>query len=164
MTERTLVLLRHTKAEHTFGVSDADRGLTDRGKADARAAGRWLADQGLLPDLVLCSPSRRTKETWQGVRRDLGRDAAVVYDERLYEGGTTRIIEAIKETKPEVQTLLVVAHNPTISAVSSILNGGDRGDGDLRTGGLAVHRVAGAWADCGPHTAPLTASHTARGQ
>jgi phosphohistidine phosphatase len=162
MTDRTLVLLRHTKAEHTFGVPDPDRSLTQRGKADARAAGNWLAGQGLTPALVLCSPSRRTKETWQGVRSGLGQDATVVYDARLYDLGTSGLIQAINETGVDVPTLLVIGHNPTISAVSSILNGGDD-DEDLRTGGLAVHMVSGSWADCGPGSAPLTGSHTARG-
>src|SRR2546429_172951 len=111
MTQRTLVLLRHAKAEHTFGVADPERSLTARGRADARAAGGWLAGHGILPDLVLCSPSTRTRETWEEVRRGLGQDAAAVYDPRLYDGGSREIIEAIQGTEPGVQTLLVVGHN-----------------------------------------------------
>src|SRR5688572_15681351 len=42
---RLLVLMRHAKAE-AWGQSDFDRRLTERGRADAEAAGRWLAERG----------------------------------------------------------------------------------------------------------------------
>ena len=66
---RTLVLLRHAKAEAagSDAPDDAERPLTARGHADAAAAGAWLARHGLLPDVVICSPARRTRQTWHGV-------------------------------------------------------------------------------------------------
>jgi phosphohistidine phosphatase len=163
MTERTLVLLRHAKAEHTFGVADMERRLTARGRADARAAGKWLAHEGIVPDLVLCSPSRRTRETWKEVQRALGHDAEALFEPGLYGGGPAEIVEAIRAAEPSVRTLLVIGHNPTISMVSTALDPDAPWDDGLRTGGLAVHRVAGPWSDCGPREAPLTAAHTARG-
>jgi phosphohistidine phosphatase len=68
VTVRTLVILRHAKATPYRGDdSDVDRPLTARGRADATAAGHWLAAHDLRPDLVLCSPARRTRETWAAV-------------------------------------------------------------------------------------------------
>src|SRR2546423_12767472 len=67
MSERTLVILRHAKAERPAGTADEDRPLTQRGHADSAAAGAWLAARGDRPDLVLCSPSKRTRQTWRGV-------------------------------------------------------------------------------------------------
>ncbi|XTZ13535.1 SixA phosphatase family protein [Micromonospora echinospora] len=64
-TARTLVLLRHGKAERPEGITDRERALTERGHADAAAAGAWLARHGFLPDVVVCSPARRTRQTWQ---------------------------------------------------------------------------------------------------
>ena len=66
MSERTLVILRHAKAERPAELADADRPLTQRGHADAAAAGAWLAARGYRPDLVLCSPAKRTRQTWPG--------------------------------------------------------------------------------------------------
>src|SRR3546814_17061037 len=61
---RELILLRHAHAEPpATGQSDLDRPLSAEGNAEAEAAGRWLQEQRLVPDLVLCSPSRRTRET-----------------------------------------------------------------------------------------------------
>src|SRR3546814_9831656 len=60
---RELILLRHAHAEPpATGQSDLDRPLSAEGNAEAEAAGRWLQEQRLAPDLVLCSPSRRTRE------------------------------------------------------------------------------------------------------
>src|SRR5690349_14409747 len=67
MTVRPLVLLRHAKAEAPGQLPGFERGVTAEGESDADAAGSWLADEHLRPDLVLCSSARRTRQTWQGV-------------------------------------------------------------------------------------------------
>src|SRR5690606_21935701 len=85
MTVRTLVLLRHAKAERPPGVADADRPLSPRGHADAHAAGAWLKPR-FQPDLILCSPSKRTRQTWQAVASVLGAAPRVRYERRLYQG------------------------------------------------------------------------------
>jgi phosphohistidine phosphatase len=162
MTERVLVLLRHAKAEHPAGVADVDRRLTPRGHADSGAAGAWLAGQGLVPDLVLCSPSRRTRGTWHGVKLALGADIEPVFDPRLYDGGVAEALELLAETSPDRGTVLVIGHNPTVSALAALLDPGDGPPDGLRTCGLAVHRVDSAWMALGPDGAPLVSAHTAR--
>lgn len=165
MTERTLVLLRHAKAANPERMSDSDRPLTARGHADAAAAGAWLLARGLHPARVLCSPSRRTRETWHSVRVALG-DAAngaeVVMEPALYDSGAATALDLIRATAPTVDVLVVVGHNPTVSMISTMLHPGTDVEDGLRTAGLALHSVDGDWADCGPGSAPLTASHTAR--
>jgi phosphohistidine phosphatase len=166
MTERTLILLRHAKAANPAQVADRDRPLTARGHADAAAAGAWLRARGLNPALVLCSPSRRTRETWHGVQVALGEEAdttGVDYEPALYESGARTILGLIQETGSDVDVLMLVGHNPTVSVLSAMLDPGPDTDADLRTAGLAVHRVDGTWTDCVPDSAPRTATHTARG-
>ncbi|WP_434742325.1 SixA phosphatase family protein [Micromonospora sp. SH-82] len=74
---RTLVLLRHAKAE-TPGeeILDVDRPLVARGRAAAVAVGTWLDRYGLRPDVVLCSPALRTRQTWAGVADGLTRQTS----------------------------------------------------------------------------------------
>jgi phosphohistidine phosphatase len=166
MTDRTLVLLRHAKAEHTPGVPDADRRLTRRGHEDAQAAGAWLAAQRLLPDLVVASPSRRTRETWHAVATALGADAtgvSAVYEPRLYTASDGEdLLTVVQETGDDVGVVLLIGHNPTMSELSALLDPAGGPDEGLRTAGLAVHRLAGAWSGCGAADAPMTATHTAR--
>jgi phosphohistidine phosphatase len=162
MTTRTLVLLRHAKAERPEGYAkDIDRPLSARGRVDAAVAGRWLEANGLVPDQVLCSPSVRTRQTWQHTA--LVGEIFVAYEQSLYFGGAAEAIELIQETAVTVSTLLVIGHNPTMSIVSARLDPhGVTGDG-LRTAGLAVHRFEGGWVDLEPGKTPRTAEHTARG-
>jgi phosphohistidine phosphatase len=163
MSDRTLVLLRHAKAEHTPGVRDPDRRLTRRGHDDSAAAGAWLAAQGLVPDLVVCSPSRRTRETWRAVARALGAEAATTEDQRIYNADDGEdLLEVVTETDDSVRVLLMVGHNPTMSELAELLDPGGGPEDGLRTAGIAVHDVPGGWSACGPGTAPLRQAHTAR--
>lgn len=160
---RTLVLLRHAKAEPASGWSDVDRRLTPRGRADAGAAGAWLSTHGLRPDLVICSPARRTRQTWHGVALALppGR-REVRYERSLYDGSARDLLRAIATTPDEVRTVLLIGHNPAVSELSALLDpaGATADSGGLRTCGLAVHEVAGSWAEC--DRASQATAHTAR--
>ncbi|MFW8211369.1 SixA phosphatase family protein, partial [Klebsiella pneumoniae] len=70
---RELILLRHAHAEPaTPGQADLDRPLSPVGLAEAEAAGKWLKENKLLPDCVLCSPARRTRETLEAVLATIG--------------------------------------------------------------------------------------------
>ncbi|HEX8630674.1 MAG TPA: histidine phosphatase family protein [Catenuloplanes sp.] len=171
MTGRILVLLRHAKADRPNDVGDFDRPLTARGHADASAAGAWLTRRALVPDLVLCSAAKRARQTWHGVAVAMAEAAAagggptVRYERPLYEGGPQDLLEEVRQLADEIHTVLVVGHNPTMSQVSTLLDGRPGvGDADgLRTSGLAVHRFDGPWKGCGPGAAELTEAHTARG-
>jgi phosphohistidine phosphatase len=171
MTVRTLVLLRHAKTETPGDGPDFERKLTKRGAADADAAGSWLADHGLWPDLVICSPAIRTRQTWHGVAVALaqagpdGSAPEVHYEQRLYDGGRTEVIDLLRAVPEGVATVVVIGHNPTMSDVSALLrpDGDDPGVEGLKTAGLAVHRGDGPWSETEPGGMALVATHTARG-
>lgn len=169
VTERSLVLLRHAKAEPAAGTPDIDRRLTSRGHADAAAAGAWLGSQGHRPGLVICSPARRTRQTWHAVALAAefppggGATAPTVrYEPSVYGGSAAELLGLIRAVPDEVSSVLLIGHNPTISQLSVLLDPDAGVDSDgLRTSGIAVHKVSGPWAGCGRAT--LAASHTARG-
>ncbi|OJF13021.1 SixA phosphatase family protein [Couchioplanes caeruleus] len=169
MTARTLVLMRHSKAEHPGELTDFERQLTDRGRRDAGAAGAWLAAEGLRPGLVLCSSATRTRQTWHGVAVALGRDDTspapeVRYEDGLYDGGRTEMIDLLRAVPDSIGTVLVVAHNPTVSDVSILLADGTTSLREgLATSGVAVHRAGGWWSTTEPGSMPLVTTHTARG-
>ena len=172
MTARNLVLLRHAKAETPGEVSDFDRRLTTTGEIDADAAGAWLADQRLHPDLVFCSSAVRTRQTWQGVSIALAQARAgggapeVRYEDRLYSGGRTEVFDLVRTVPDTIRTVLVIGHNPTMSEVSTLLVPDEQYDGAevvLKTCGLAVHRTDGPWSGAEPGSMRLIERHTARG-
>jgi phosphohistidine phosphatase len=159
----TLVILRHAKAERPTGGPDHERPLTERGHADAGAAGSWLSAQGYRPDLVICSPARRTRQTWHGVAMTLKQDTAplVRYEPVVYEGDANEILALLRGIDPAMHTVLLVGHNPTVSTISALLGGSSVDSDGLRTTGLAIHDVP-AWSDLRAGTAPAKQTHTAR--
>jgi phosphohistidine phosphatase len=171
MTTRTLVLLRHARAETPGDRRDIERRLTTVGETDADAAGFWLADEGLRPGLVLCSPAVRTRQTWHGIAVALAQadpDAAapeVHYELGLYTGGRTEVVDLLRAVPDETKIVLVIGHNPTMSDISILLRPYDANaefDG-LKTSGMAVHRSKGSWSEVEPGSMPLIERHTARG-
>ncbi|WP_239312895.1 SixA phosphatase family protein [Plantactinospora mayteni] len=183
-----MVLLRHAKAERPTTAPDADRPLTARGHADAAAAGAWLGHGGYLPTVVLCSPAKRTRQTWHDVAlgmaapptRPLGVPAgqagsapagppaggavpAVRYDQRIYHGYATDLLELVRDTDPQAGTLLLIGHNPSISELSTLLDPVHADPEGLRTSGIVIHRIAGEWADVTAQAGPIVKWHTARG-
>ncbi|BCL14955.1 SixA phosphatase family protein [Micromonospora sagamiensis] len=179
VTEHTLVLLRHGKAATPEGdVADRDRALTVRGQADAAAAGAWLARHGFRPDVVVCSPARRTRQTWQAVESGMagvpaeggmtgapdGSDRAprVRHEPTVYAADTADLLDLLRAVEPDAGTVLLVGHNPGISLLSIALDRAGADREGLRTSGVVVHRVTGAWADLGTVPAPVIERHTAR--
>ena len=150
---KTLLLLRHAKAG--IGTPDRDRGLTGRGRRQSAAAGRYLAVEGLLPDFVLCSDARRTRETLDGL--SLGEGQAVQFAPELYDGDVPELLALLRGIEDDsVSRVLVIGHNPTISdAGRSLAREGDpaalsRLGLGMPTSGLAVLKFeAAGWRGIG---------------
>jgi phosphohistidine phosphatase len=139
-----LVVMRHAKTGELPGGPDFDRALTERGHRDAAAAGRWLRDGGLAPDAVLCSPARRTRQTWLAVQAELGREVSCDFDETLYSARTAAIAEIIAATAPAVTTLLCVGHNPAMAELAAQATGEPL---EFPTSAIAVAVLPRPWAD-----------------
>lgn len=160
-TPRRLVLLRHAKADWPE-VPDHERPLADRGRREAPAAGRWLADQGILPDLVLCSTATRTRETWKLLAPELPHRPPTRYEDRVYEASPGELIALVNQVEDEARDVLLIGHNPAVHATADILAGG--GDPQARAGlaggfppaALAVLTLDGGWSGAEPGSATLT--------
>ncbi|MCL2551638.1 MAG: histidine phosphatase family protein [Actinomycetia bacterium] len=147
---RTVVLLRHAKADWPQ-VPDHERPLADRGRLDAPSAGRRFADDGISPDLALCSTAARTRETWKLVAHELPHRPKTVYEERLYDASLGDLLALLSETPDDVSSLLLVGHNPGMHALADALAGSAEGDTLARmtrgfpTAAFAVITFDGSW-------------------
>src|SRR5258705_1284809 len=115
---RTLVLLRHAKSDYPPGVADHERPLAPRGEREAVLACDWLRAHAPAVDAVLCSTATRTRETLARTRID----APVNYVDRLYDATPGTVIEEINTVEsrfgPDVEILLVIGHERTMSSVA----------------------------------------------
>lgn len=157
--QRTLLLMRHAKSDYPPGVADHDRPLAPRGIREAGLAGDWLRANVPAIDAVLCSTATRTRQTLANTR--IG--APVRYSDRLYGATPGTMIEEINTVGEEVETLLVVGHEPTMSAVALGLAGSgtdtaaaERISVKFPTSAIAVLTVTSGWGDLELGNAQLT--------
>jgi phosphohistidine phosphatase len=164
--QHTLVLMRHAKSAYPPGVADHERPLAPRGIREARLAGDWLRANVPAVDGVLCSTATRTRQTLA----ETGIDAPVRYSERLYGAAAGTMIDEINEVADSLYTVLVLGHEPTMSAVAIGLAGRDGSDGTAvqrisekyPTSAIAVLTVTGDWKSIELGTAALIEFHVPR--
>lgn len=109
---KELILLRHAKSSWADeNAADFDRKLAPRGRKAAGAIGAWLVESGFVPDVILSSSARRTRETVAGLGA-IAEAAEVVYDDALYLAEPEAILQRIAKLRGAVARVLVVGHNP----------------------------------------------------
>ena len=135
---RELILLRHAHAEPAVsGQADLDRPLSPVGLAEAEAAGKWLKENNLLPDCVLCSPSRRTRETLEAMMTAIGYVEKRLED-RIYEA-TPGTLAALVDERRDLDRVLIVGHNPGLEQLVALMTDGTSSDyRGMPPGGVAV--------------------------
>ncbi|MFB7666213.1 histidine phosphatase family protein [Kitasatospora sp. NPDC056138] len=156
-----LLVLRHGKSAWPADVPDGDRPLAPRGRRNAAEVGDRLCALGLLPDLVLCSPARRTRETWELVAARWAAAPATEYDGRLYGAQAGELADVLRAVPAAAHTVLLVGHQPAVQELTSVLAGSAVGDSLERvrekfpTCALAVLELDAPWARLAPGAALL---------
>ncbi|MFD1506789.1 phosphohistidine phosphatase [Georgenia yuyongxinii] len=157
---RTLVLLRHAKAEPEGDLGDAMRPLAGKGRKQATALGPQLADLVGPVDVALVSSALRATETYKLVAAGMKVRAQQVVGE-IYEGGPRTVLGLLQDVDEAAATVLVVGHEPTISGLASLLH--DARDDLARqvslgvpTATACVLQVPGTWQELDRSTAHLS--------
>jgi len=138
---RRLLLLRHAKSDWPDGFEDALRPLTERGRSDAPAMGKAIVRAGIVPDLALVSTAVRTRQTWELLAPQLGKEVPFREESRLYGAPESVLLEFARKTPDEIHTLLLCAHNPGIERLARSF--AKSGDAD------AIRRVENKYPTCG---------------
>ena len=123
-----LYLLRHASYDHRSGESDHERALDEQGTREAVRVGEHLRDLGARAQRVLCSSSRRALETWSGLSSVWPVEVEVVVSDRLYLATPGEMLEILRELPADVETALVIAHNPGTQDLATALAGEGPGD------------------------------------
>lgn len=144
-----LYFLRHGKAwsRADWHKDDDLRPLTDAGEAVVRAEGRAMKAMGLAPDVIVTSPLARARRTAEIVAEELGMSDRLVEERRLAHGFDAGRLAEIVEGQAEAASLMLVGHEPDLSATVAALIGGGRVD--FKKGGLARVDVKGPQLDGG---------------
>jgi phosphohistidine phosphatase len=165
MPMRQLLLLRHAKSSwDDKTLPDRDRPLNSRGRRAAAAMRVAMRDLGLLPDMVMLSPSRRTSDTLEALEPW---DEAPLIEpmEGLYLATAAQLLELLHAVPETVRSVMLIGHNPGLHDLAVRLvgprgaawQGQDEAAGravehlaaGYPTGALAEFGVAGPWSQLG---------------
>ncbi len=164
-----LCLMRHAKAVPQGTVDeDRARALAPRGERAARVVADWMARQGLLPDLALCSSADRTRQTLEAMLPALGAGPALSYEDGLYLAAPGALLDRLRKVAAKYRTVLLIGHNPGLHELAMGLAGGDTGKlvrrlrENMPTAALACFDCAGGWATLGRDDTRLALYVTAK--
>lgn len=109
-----LLIMRHAKSDWSNDFeADFDRPLNRRGEQAAPRVGRWLQEQRLIPDHVLCSPAKRARQTAERVCGEIGFALSDIrWEPRIYEAGVDDLLMALAACPQDAQRVLLIGHNP----------------------------------------------------
>lgn len=121
---KKLLLVRHASSDYAgLGVKDIDRMLNDRGIQQAHTMAAYVKDKGIRPDIVLASPAKRTHKTALFFVDSLGiGENKINLLNDIYEAEPETLLDIIHKTPNEIETLMIVGHNPSIALLSSFLS------------------------------------------
>ncbi|MEM7565769.1 MAG: histidine phosphatase family protein [Pseudomonadota bacterium] len=113
-----LLLLRHAKSSWDQPEPDHARPLNARGRRDAPVMARRLHGLGFAPARVLCSPARRTRETYEGMAPHWPLPPPVFLS-TLYETGADALSAVLAEFGSS--GTLLIGHNPGLQDLTARL-------------------------------------------
>ncbi len=121
---KTIFLLRHAKAvPGDAATRDFDRALSRRGTEDALRVGEIIKKRNIEPQLVLCSPAMRTKQTIELAIQSSKLKVEAQFNEQIYDASLNDLLNVIELVDKEVNRLLLVGHNPGIEELLRFLTG-----------------------------------------
>ena len=156
---RQLLLMRHAKSSwDDAALPDRDRPLNARGRKAAATMRTAIQELGLLPDMILVSPARRTMQTLQALE-PWDETPLIEPTDSLYLANPTQILAVLHGVPETVRSVMVLGHNPGLHDLALALRGASqesrhqRGTAELAlsegfpTAALAEFTITGAWWD-----------------
>lgn len=121
---KELFLIRHAKSDWSFDLTDIDRPLNSRGNKDAPEMAKRLSTYGTIPQLIITSNAKRTKETAGYFMEELDLAAnKLMEDPHIYEAHYETLLLVINQLDNQYDRIAIIGHNPGMSVISSYLSG-----------------------------------------
>jgi phosphohistidine phosphatase len=134
---KTLLVLRHAKAQPDAPKGDRKRNLTKRGRRDAAAMAAQIAATLGRPDAIVTSDAARARETADAVAAATGFDTPVTLAPAIYAADLDTLVAVVRGLPDAADSVVLVGHNPGFEALTAALDGVDEDDIRLPTAGLA---------------------------
>ncbi len=121
---KTLSIMRHALAGNGgFQTLDIDREILPDGATQTEFVASKMLNANLIPDAVWTSTATRAQQTAQIVSDRLGLNVDFDIKQMLYKEDVDCVIDEIVLCDNNIDHLLIVAHNPLVSELTSLLTG-----------------------------------------
>jgi phosphohistidine phosphatase len=158
---KTLLLLRHGKAQPDAPRGDKERSLTERGRRDGVTMGRLIGSLVPVIDLVTTSDTRRTLETANIVASSAGYTGPLDVEPDIYGAGADTLLEVVRNLPDKAERALLIGHNPGFEDLASELTEPGVERIGLPTAGLAhIEFDVTRWAEVEPGRGRLKGVHS----
>jgi len=149
---KTLYLARHAKSYwKDQSIPDLDRPLNNRGKRDAPFMGEVLKNKKVKPDLIVCSPAKRTKKTAIAIAEKIGYpEKKILFNEDLYEVSSNILIKIIKKLDEKYDSVMIFGHNPGLTMLNNHIS--DRYIDNIPTCGIVTLQLDLKWSELDKNT------------
>jgi phosphohistidine phosphatase len=149
---KTLYFARHAKSFWgDQSIPDFDRPLNKRGKRDAPFMGEVLKDRKVKPDLIICSPSKRTKKTAIEIAYKIGYpEKKIQFNEDLYEASSNTILKVIKKIGENYDSVMIFGHNPGLTMLNNHLS--NQYIDNIPTCGIVALQLDKKWSEIDENT------------
>ena len=133
-------ILRHGKAAPpSLRIpSDHDRPLTDAGRRELARTGRALRRMDVRPDTLASSPLLRAIQTAEAISKHVGADVEI-WEDLKPETTPSETLHTIRLSGAD--SIMVVGHEPHLTALISHMTSGHPIQISLKKGGLACVRL-----------------------
>jgi phosphohistidine phosphatase len=140
---KQLYVLRHAKSSWDDpGLDDHERPLAPRGRRAVKLLAAHLRAKHVEPSLVICSPARRARETYDGVAPG----GELVIEPDLYGATEEVVLDRLRRVPKGTPSVMVVGHNPQLQELVLMLTGGEL-RGKFPTGALATLTFGCPWSE-----------------
>jgi phosphohistidine phosphatase len=119
---KIIYIVRHAKAEdNSASGTDFDRTLSEKGIRTAEKMGKRLTRMNVMPGSIITSPAQRALQTAQIIAKRINYRGEIIQNKTIYNSTTSSLIDLIKKTSADIQSLMLVGHNPSLTELVNYL-------------------------------------------
>ncbi len=113
---KKVYIIRHAKSSWSDNsLSDFDRPLNKRGKANAPLMGKRLKKRKVTPDIIISSPAKRAKMTAKLIAKKVKYSKNIIYNQNIYNANFGVLSKILKKVDDENSILFLIGHNPELN-------------------------------------------------
>lgn len=137
---KTLLILRHGKAQPDAPNGDHPRNLIDRGRRDASKMGKVIEQLVGVPDAFYSSDANRARQTAELAAETCGYTGEITLERAIYLAEASELLQIIRAFPDDSTSIVLTGHNTGMEDLVAWLAGADETE-HLPTAGLAVFEV-----------------------